>query len=273
MGIGAYFLGLREAKVTHNAQTVAISKAPVVTTVPTPSGPYQYVIPKIEKKREYQIFMLGDSMTHALGPHGGTFYEYINALYKKDNHGILIDNYAQPSTSILTVNNAMNRQQKYWDVDLAPLMSRKFDIILIESFGYNPLSQFPRAEGLKKQTELLDQTVRDLKEKHPNAAIIFVATIAPSKLIFARKVDPGKTTAGRASEVDERSAFILNHIAYAKAHNIPLVNVYEKSMKPDGDGNTEYINPDDDIHPSAVGVNFIGHELADFIYASNILPK
>ncbi len=270
--IGTFYVWKKQTNSTKAAEGLA-KVVPTVIASPTPAGPFKYIIPKIEKKREYQIVMLGDSMTYSLGPHGGPFYEYINDLYRKENHGILIDNYAQPSTSILTIQDAMNREQKFWDVDLPPLMPRKFDLILIESFGYNPLSQFPREEGLRKQREILDKTVTDLTKSHPKAVIMFVATIAPSKTTFAKNVDLNMNQSGRKNEVDERSAFILNHVAYAKLHNIPLINIYEKSLKPSGDGNVEYINPDDNIHPSAVGIKFIGQELTDFIYASNILPK
>lgn len=252
---------------------IEITATPSVLPTPTVIMPFKYVIPTIEKKREYQIVMIGDSMTYALGPHGGTFYEYINEAYKNDGHGITIDNYAQPSTSILTINNAMTRNQKYWDTELVPLMSRNFDLILIESFGYNPLSQFSLEEGLKKQNEILDETITSLIKNHPKSVIMFVATIAPSKLTYGQSVDKTMTAEGRAKEVEERISYIKNHIEYAKKHNIPLINIYEKSLTPSGDGNTEYINPDDDIHPSAVGVDFIGHELTDFIKASNIFPK
>lgn len=273
LGIGAYYLGIKESKASPKPTTVAISQAPAKAKQPKISGSFKYTIPKIEKKREYQIFMVGDSMTHALGPHGGTFNEYMNELYKKEGHGILVDNYAVGSTNLLSLKDRMKTKTTYWNDTFEPLLSRKFDIILIESFGYNPLSQFPRAEGLKKQTEELDTTMQTLMSTHPNAAIIFVATIAPSKKTYAKSVQTNLTASDRLLQVDERTAFILNHIKYAKDHNIPLVNIYEKSIKPDGDGNTDYINPDDDIHPSAVGVNFIGRELTNLIYDSNILPK
>jgi len=270
LGIGSYSLGVRDSRSSQKT-SVAVSKSPAPS--PTPGGPFKYTLPKIEKKREYSIVMVGDSMTHALGPHGGTFYEYINALYKPAGHGILIDNYAVGSTNLLSLKDHMKEKTTYWNDTFEPLLSRKFDIVLVESYGYNPLSQFPGDTGLKKQTEELDVTMHTLMSTHPNSAIIFVATIAPSKTSFAKSVDSTMSQQGRLNEVDERSAYIKNHIAYAKEHNIPLVNIYEKSLTSSGDGNTEYINPDDDIHPSAVGVNFIGHELANFIYNSGILPK
>jgi lysophospholipase L1-like esterase len=216
--------------------------------------------------------MVGDSMTYALGPHGGTFNEFINAKYKSGKIGIVVDNYAVGSTSILTIQKAMTTKTTYWDSTFEPLLSRKFDLILIESFGYNPLSQFPKGEGLKKQRELLDETMKTLIKTHPDSRIAFVATIAPNKKKYALPINPNTTLKERSDQVDERESYIKNHVAYAKEHNIPVINIYDKSFTPAGDGNLEYINPDDDIHPSAVGVDFIGHELANSIYDNQIIP-
>lgn len=268
LGIGAYFWGRNQNNTLK--QIVTVSSAP--TIAPTPDGVFQYQIPKIAKKSDYQIMLLGDSMTHAMGPHGGIFNEEINNIYRPHDIAILIDNYAQPSTSLLTINEAMNRDQEYWDVSFPPMMSRDFDMVIIESFGYNPLSQFPREEGLRRQTEILDEIVETLTHERPNAVIVFAATIAPSLETFKKSIAE-ISQEDRIKQVEERRAFIENHIDYALRHNIPLINLYEKSKLSDGDGNVEYINPDDDIHPSAVGLIFIGQEIADFLNKSQILPK
>jgi lysophospholipase L1-like esterase len=233
---------------------------------------HTYTAPKLPAKSEYTIVMVGDSMTHALGPHGGTFNEFINKLYKDKKIGIVVDNYAVGSTNVLTLQHAMTTKTTYWDSTFEPLLSRKFDLILIESFGYNPLSQFPLEEGLKKQRETLDDAVKTIIKTHPDSRIAFVATIAPNKTKYAIPVNSKTTLKERTDQVEEREAYIKNHMAYAKEHNIPLIDIYDKSFTPSGDGNLEYINPDDYIHPSAVGVDFIGHELANEIYNTQIIP-
>lgn len=166
----------------------------------------------------------------------------------------------------------MNKKITNIDVTFEPMNTRKADVIMVESFGYNPLSQFPREEGLKIQTKALDEIMNLLTDKHPNAVIVFVATISPSKAFYGTNILNISTTE-RINQAEERIEFIKNHIKYANSHNIPLVNIYEKSLMPDGDGNLEYINPDDYIHPSAVGIDHIGTELASFVYDSKILPE
>ena len=77
----------------------------------------------------------------------------------------------------------------------------------------------------------------------------------------------------RSKQAEERMTYIKNHISYAQSHNIPFINIFEKSLNEQGDGDLKYINPDDYIHPSYEGVDFIGHEIANFIYTNQILPR
>jgi lysophospholipase L1-like esterase len=249
----------------------------IVNEQPTPSPnkitPFKrYTPPTIEKKREYTIVMIGDSMTHALGPHGGPFYEKINVLYKNSGHGILVDNYANPSTNILSLDKAMNTKTTFNEWTFEPLLSRHFDLILVESFGYNPLSQYGIENGIKKQTEELDKLTTTITNSHPNSAIVFVATIAPNRINYGRFVNAKDPPSARAAQVDERIAYIKNHIDYANAHNIPVINIFEKSLTPQGDGNLKYINPHDYIHPSAEGIEFISQELSNYIFANKLFP-
>lgn len=271
LGVPAYFAGVNSR--TDKTQNKVTATATPPTPIPKDEPFRTYTPPVIEKKREYTIVMIGDSMTHALGPHGGKFYEKINELYKESNHGILIDNYAGPSTNILTLDKAMNTKTTFAEWTFEPLLSRQFDLILVESFGYNPLSQFGVENGIKRQNEELDKLMKNLIKTHPKSAIVFVATIAPDRENYGRIANPNDPPPARAAQVDERIAYIKNHIEYAKSRNIPIINIFEKSLTPQGDGNLEYINPFDYIHPSAVGVEFISQELSDFIFNSQILPR
>ncbi len=267
VGVGDYSLVKPKIKSSTPANRQALS-----TPTPTPFVFRTYTPPKIERKNKYTIFMIGDSMTHALGPHGGTFYQFINDLYKKDNIGILVDNYAVGSTNILSVNYELTKKTTYWDSTLEPLLSRDFDLILIESFGYNPLSSFGIEEGIKRQNQALDELMKTIITTHPQSAIVFVATIAPNKETYAKKIVLNITVADRIKQAEERMTYIKNHIEYAKSHNLPIIDIYNKSLNTQGNGDLKYINPTDSIHPSFVGVDFIGHEIANYIYDNRILP-
>jgi lysophospholipase L1-like esterase len=268
------------AAVLETNKTDPKSNKIIVQNSPTPTPkkdePFGiYTSPKIPKKDVYIIFMVGDSMTEALGPYGSKINESLNALYQSTpgNQRIVIDNYATGSTNLLGLQDAMKQKTKNSDNVLDPLLSRQFDVLLIESFGYNPLSQLGIDAGLKKQTQTLDALMNLLTTTHPKSAIIFVATIAPNKKTYAQEVSPDETLAEREAQAEERMEYIKNHIAYAIAHDIPLIDIYNKSLTPEGDGDLSYINPNDHIHPSFKGIDFIGKEIANFIYDNQILPR
>jgi len=262
--------------ISPNGSMVQKKQITVIKLTPTPT-PFvfkSYSVPVIKIKPFYRIVMIGDSMTAALGPHGGGLSEYMNTLYKKnpqDPQRILIDNYAK-SSNILAVNDELSQKTTISEYTFGPLFSEDFDLILVESFGYNPLSQFGIQGGLEKQNQALDALMKTLITTHPHAAIVFVATISPNIETFGQQTQPNMSASDRAKLAEERIAYIKNHIQYATSHNIPLINIYQKSLTVNGDGNMIYINPTDDIHPSFAGVDFIEHEIGNFIFDNKILP-
>lgn len=263
---------IRPSKTARPILSAALPEQKI-TPSPTPFIFTTYASPKIEKKEVYKIAMIGDSMTAALGPHGGGMSEYMNALYKKDSsttQGIIVDNFAK-SSNLLAVDVQLNNKTVISEYTFEPLLTSDYDLILVESFGYNPLSEYGVEEGVKKQTELLNSLMTTLITKRPKMAIVFVTTIAPNKKLYAKKTQPNNSEEERAKQAEERIAYLVNHNAYAQAHNIPLINIYEKSLTDLGDGKREYINENDNIHPSFVGIDFIGHSIGDYLYDNQIL--
>lgn len=222
---------------------------------------------KVKYPQDYTIVMVGDSMTETLG-NSDEIKKFLSDYYPGKSFEVL--NYGFGSTSILSVMDRITKETEHGRKFRA-IGDIAYDLILIESFGENPLSNYKIDEGLQRQTQELDKIVSTLKETNPKGKIVFVATISPNKVIFAQnKVDlsPEK----RAEWVSERIAYIKNHIDYAQKHNIPVINIFEKSLTENGDGNPDYINTTDYIHPSPTGIIFISHEIADFIYKNNIFP-
>ncbi len=160
----------------------------------------------------------------------------------------------------------------YLGKTIPPIFGRYFDVIVIESFAYNPLSQFGIEQGLVLQNETLDRLIARIVEAKPESLIIFLATIAPSKPNFGKGVTDF-TTEERIQQASERIAYLENHISYAKKHNIPLINVYENSLDKNGNALLKYISPESYIHPSPEGVRLISRTIADFLHQNNILPR
>lgn len=235
-----------------------IISAPQATPTPSP-----IVLKEALPRDAYTIIMVGDSMTEALGPNADKLREYLKVHYPDKVFGIF--NLAEGSTNLLSLQEKLDQD----------ILSREFEVILIESFGYNPLSDMSLQDGLKKQTETLDKIVSSIRDNKTrakvNSIIVFVATIAPNREKYGEgtvDLSPEK----RAQWADERTAYIKNHIKYARDHDIPLINVYEKSLNEEGTGNLEYIKGDTFIHPSAKGIELISKEIADFLFTNRILP-
>lgn len=220
---------------------------------------------KVKYPEDYTFVLLGDSMTAALG-NSDELRSYLTKYYPDKTFEFL--NYGFGSTNILSVEKRLTEPTTY-DRVYRPILNIDFNVILIESFGHNPLSDYPLDEGVKKQNEALDKIVSLISKSNPKATILFVATIAPNRRRYGEgQVDLSPEQ--RAKWADERSDYIKNHIKYAQDHNIPLINIYEKSLI-DGDGNLEYIDNANYIHPSPSGVIFISQQIADFIYKNKIL--
>ncbi len=211
--------------------------------------------------------MIGDSMTETLG-NSDELKKFLGDYYPGKSFEVL--NYGFGATSILSVMDRITKETEHGR-KFRPIQDIDYDLVMLESFAENPLSQYPGNEGLQHQTEELDKIVSKLKETNPQGKIVFVASISPNSIIFAKNqvdLSPEK----RAEWVKERIAYIKNHIAYAESHNIPVINIFEKSFLDNGDGNPDYISTDDYIHPSPKGIIFISKQIADFISKNNIYP-
>lgn len=274
LGIGGTVIFLLSHPYTESSSFPIHQISPSTTPTSQESTSGVYIPPKIINKPVYKIVMVGDSMTAALGIYGGKLSEYLNTQYKSTpgHQRIIIDNYAIGSTNILDLHKQMTTKLTSGDVTLDPLISVQPDLILIESFGYNPLSQLSLDEGKKTQIQTLDETMKFLATTLPQTAIVFVSTIAPDKQTYGLNGNPGMSVADRTIEVEERMAYIKNHMAYASSHHIPLIDIFDASLTADGNGNITYINPNDHIHPSFAGTDFIDRLIANYIFTSKILP-
>ncbi len=208
-------------------------------------------------------------MTLALGPHPYRFSQRINAAYPES--GFIIDNYAIGSQNILNLPKMLTEELSI-DGKLEPaILDRDFDILVIESFANNPLSDLPRAEGLQKQEEVLTQTIEKLLQEKPNSAIILLATVAPSNQYGLGSLNLPPEL--RVNYAKERRDYLENFTRYAQEHNLPLVNAYEATRLPDGDVKPGFISSDGNIHPSQQGIEFMQDAIADLIINQEIIPE
>lgn len=226
--------------------------------------------PTIPKKETYYSLILGDSMEDALGPNANPLREKLIEYYPENE--FVNYNYGFGSTNILSLKDRLNALTNYRGESYPPALTLDFDLVLFGSFAYNPLSEFPLEEGLKKQNEALDENIKKIREARPRAVIVFLTPIAPSKEKYGEGVVE-MTRAERRQNAEERIAYIKNHIEYANKNSYPVIDIYEKSLKGNGEVDLKYINPDDYIHPSAEGLDMMARTIADFIYENEIYPR
>ena len=242
----------------------------IPTPTPTPASISNYVKPTLPVKEAYTIILVGDSMTQALGPNSDAFRAKLEALYPDTIFGIF--NYGFSATNILSVNDRLTKETTFNGTTFPSILGRQFDVIILESFAHNPLSEYPLDQGITLQNQTLDKIVRDIVVTHPEAVIIFQATLGPSKTHYAqgnRDLDPQT----RLKWTDERAYYLENHINYAKSHNIPLIDIFHPSLGENGSVNLKYIDSHDYIHPSTLGLELIASISGDFLYDNNIIPK
>jgi len=224
--------------------------------------------PTIQPKDTYTIVLVGDSMTDYLG----SSVEIKSNLKKYyPNKQIEIHNFSVGSTNILTLPERLQNLTNFNGKISDPILNTNFDLIIIESFGHNPLSEDTLDEGLRKHNQTLDQAIVAIKQRQPWARVVLMATIAPHHGRYAEGLMV-LTTEERKKWAKERAAYIKNHIDYAKKHKLPLIDIYSKSLDENGGGHIDYIETADFVHPSPTGIHFISKEIAEFIFKKRVLP-
>jgi hypothetical protein len=250
-------------------QVAQNASASATLSTPTPFEPFPYKIPKIPNDRSYRIMLVGDSIVGSLGENAPLLRQHLIELYLE--HEFVNYNYGFGSTSIETLSQRLTQTTIYENQSFPPILSQGFDLIIIESFAYNPLSQEVQNEGIAKHINFLDESLRQIIEEKPKSVVAIMTPIAPSKKHFAEGVYD-LSLLEREKWANERIAYIDAVISYAKEKQIPLINVYEKSLNINGEVNLNLINHDDFIHPSTEGIDLISKTISEFIYTNKIFP-
>ena len=257
---GIYFLYSSKLKV--------LTKNILPTPIPTPYQ-FPYKNPIIPKGQSYRIIIAGDSIVNSLGLNANVLREDLIKYYPDSE--FVTYNYGYPTTNVLSLYQRLTQTTNVGTKDNQAILTQQFELIIIESFGNNPLSQFPLAEGLQKQNEELERSVNAILAQKPNAALAFLTPIALDPINYARG-SRDLSPEVRKQWVAERVAYIDNHRKFAQEKGIPVIDVYRASLKPDGTVDKSYIS-DDFIHPSKKGIELISQTIADYIFNNKIFPQ
>lgn len=223
---------------------------------------------RVTKESRYTIAFLGDSMIDTLGSDLRIMQDELRRVYPLTIFTLL--NYGVGGENIVSGLERVTRDTTYLGQYRPSLISQKPDVIVIESFAYNPFSFDVGA--LQQHWLSLAYIVDAIKANIPEAKVIISATIAPNSRTF------GDGASGLSfSEIDKWQrtqtikSYLDNAIRFAKSEGLPLADVYHASIDAKGDGKELYVNPGDHIHYSDLGRQLFARTVVDTIVANKLL--
>lgn len=219
-------------------------------------------------KSRATIAVLGDSMVDTLGPGVPALADRLKRIYPGTQFTIL--NYGVGATNIDYGIERITNSYSYLGNGVPSLVSQKPDIVVVESFGYNPYSFDEGA--IDKHWLAMAKVVDILRSNLPGVKIIIAATIAPNAQLFGDGA-PGLSfdPVGKQEKVTVIKKYLENAIKFAQSQKLPLANAYNPSLQSDGNGKPAYINPGDHIHYSDAGRALMAKVIAGAITSHNLL--
>lgn len=255
---------------------LGISTEPITVQIPSPKPEPQISVEnkpapsetRQARKKSFTIAIIGDSMVDTLGPEVPHLKTKLTQSYPNTSFQIL--NYGVGATNIEYGITRLTNAYEYLGIHKPSLVSQKPDVVVIESFGYNP---FPFDTGaMDKHWLLMAAMVDTIHNALPGTKIIMAATIAPNWNVFGDGA-PGVSFSSQAKQehVTVVKRYLENTVRFAQSQGLPLADVYHPSMQSDGNGKPAYINAGDHIHYSDAGRELFGRVVAQAIVANKLL--
>lgn len=239
-----------------------VEASPSAAPTPTPIAARQ------SRQKHYAIALLGDSMIDTLGPDVPHLKNKLLSYYPATTFTIL--NYGVGASNIDAGIARITNPYTYLGKDIPSLVSQSPDVVVIESFGYNP---YPFEDGAIDKHWLALATAVDLiRNRLPSAKIVIAATIAPNSAVFASGVAGlSFTDEGRLAHTATIKRYLDSTVKFAQSQNLPLADAYHASLMKNGEGNTLYINAGDHIHYSDAGRELMAQKITEAILANKLL--
>jgi len=214
---------------------------PTSTPIPTPTpSSTQKTQPSLTAAagKSYTIAFLGDSMIDTMGPDLPAVKSKLTSIYGATDFTLL--NYGVGATNIDYGIERITNGYTYLGNQKPSLASAKPNIVVLESFGYNP---FPDADGgVNRHWLALSRAVDTLRAQMPGVKIVVAATIAPHT---SSVISPDHARVIKS--------YLESTIGFARSQGLQLADAYHASLDANGEGKLLYINPGDHIHYSDAG--------------------
>ncbi len=264
--------GLPQVVPTITKPSISFSQIqnPIPSPTPKPQvlGAQTEVPVRQAKRKTYTIAVLGDSMVDTLGPGVPHLKNALSSRYPGVTFSIL--NYGVGGTNIEYGIERITNSYAYLGNQIVSLASVSPDIVVIESFAYNP---FPDTNGgVDRHWLALAKALDTIKQNLPHANVVIAATIAPNSLTFG---DGAPGIAFTPQDKQERTSIIKSYlestVKFAHSQHLPLADAYHASKDGNGDGILRYINGGDHIHYSDPGRALVAAKIADAITSNHLL--
>lgn len=252
--------------VTDDMTPIVTEASPVAQlTTPTPTAS---VALRKSKKSAMTISIVGDSMVDTLGPEVGGLGNKLLVTYPKTTFTIL--NHGVGAENIDSGLTRLTNGYTYLGIPRPSVIAQKPDVIIIESFGYNPYSFDEGA--LTKHWLQLAAMVDVITQQLPETKIMIAATIAPNWNVFGDGAPFVNLSAeSKKKKVDTIKSYIDNAVKFAKSQKLPLADAFHPTMDSSGNGKLGYINGGDHIHYSDSGRSYMASIMANAIVANKLL--
>ncbi len=219
-------------------------------------------------KKHYSIAFLGDSMIDTLGPGIPHTQKALKSLYPSTSFDLY--NYGVGATNIDYGLQRITRGYTYLGNEIPALITKHPDIVVVESFAYNP---YPYDAGaLDRHWLQLAAIVDSLKANLPGVRIVIAATIAPNSTVF------GDGAPGLSFAIDDKikrtttiKQYLDSTVKFAKSQKLPLADVFHASIDAAGNGKLQYINGGDHIHYSDAGRMLFAQIVANTLTSSGLI--
>jgi len=250
---------------------IAMGESPVFTVTPSPTStptPTPKALAKTARKKAFTISIIGDSMVDTLGPDGGGLDTKLRAIYPSASFTII--NHGVGATNIDYGLERLTHGYSYLGANRPSVISQNPDVIVIESFGYNP---YPYDEGaISKHWTQLAAMVNTIHTQLPATKIVIATTIAPNWDVFGDGAPfINMSPEGKRQKVNTIKQYLESTVSFARGEHLPLADAYHPSLDAQGNGKIGYINGGDHIHYSGEGRSFMASTIARTISENRLL--
>ena len=219
--------------------------------------------------RIFTIVVLGDSMIDTLNSNIPSLEKALATHYPDKKFRII--NYGVGASDIEYGLFRLQNDHQYQGKNYPSLLSLKPDLIVVESFAYNNFGN--TSEGYNRHWLALGSITTTIKNELPNCQILLAATIAPNSSIFANGVTGVKySPMEKIEKTNTIKLYLQKLVNFANSQNFPLADAYHPSLI-NNEGNRQFINTKDNIHPSSTGAEFFSTIVAKAIYDHHLIDN